>query len=595
MIKRALLALLAIAAIPLAGYLVATAILNDVDLKLDLGMGIEDLCGPLTTPDTQNFASNTKIQAACDEVGAIVLLRDASLWAGIVSFGLMILYGAAALMAGTSRALNAALFPNLIPLSQIAIAAIVLVQGAILTFGIYHGESYAFGMANEVLIAVIGAGALVASFALLRATFSLNRSKFLSVIGKQISRSEEPKIWELIDWIARKLGSRPPDNLIVGLEPKFYATAASIHLANEDKKLKGETIYLSLPLMRLFDVEELCAVIGHELSHFCGSDTAYSLKFAPAYARLSRSINTLANEEQGISRIVKLPVLAILSLMFELFSRNQRRISQERELLADEAGVSVSSTEALSVALGKVAVYAPIWSMVQHDNINRLNAGKISDNLSRVYEDIARYDVSHTGIAEVMEAILSTKIAHPTDTHPTISRRFASIGYDENWLTIGKLVAVGNSSRRMLGRVNEFEQSLTLYEHQLMVALGFVALPDGEGDKERDHDDLLNAVYTLAATMVAADGMIDPAEVVTAEDVGKSLFSDFDSIEFRACCNQLENLPAFIDTVVTLNTPLTYEHKLWIYEYLRDIAMADGEVAPEEDELLAHVRREWSL
>ena len=70
--------------------------------------------------------------------------------------------------------------------------------------------------------------------------------------------------------------------ILVGIEPTFYATAADIVGCGKET-LKGETLYLSMSLMRLFNKSELKAVIGHELGHFSSKDTDYSTKFAPVY------------------------------------------------------------------------------------------------------------------------------------------------------------------------------------------------------------------------------------------------------------------------------------------------------------------------
>ena len=77
-------------------------------------------------------------------------------------------------------------------------------------------------------------------------------------------------------------------NIVVGIEPNFYATAADV-VGCGDTTLKGETLYLSLSLMRLFNKSELKAVIGHELGHFSAKDTEYSSKFAPVYRGLGNA------------------------------------------------------------------------------------------------------------------------------------------------------------------------------------------------------------------------------------------------------------------------------------------------------------------
>jgi uncharacterized tellurite resistance protein B-like protein len=126
-----------------------------------------------------------------------------------------------------------------------------------------------------------------------------------------------------------------------------------------------------------------------------------------------------------------------------------------------------------------------------------------------------------------------------------------------------------------------------------MVDLGYVSFPDE--DEEQKNDALLNAVYALAATMVGADGNIDPAEITIAEATGQQMFPDFDGVEFWSCCNNVDELAVFNDIVSILDNTLSIEHKTLIYDYLKEIAMADGELADEEKQLLLHVREEWSI
>ncbi len=580
-----------IGAIPFVGYLIAAGILTDMGSGLEDGVTVESICAVQRELARQGNTDAISMQAACDQVRRIVLLREASVWSAIVSIGLMLLYAIAAFAAGTNRKLNAAIFPKLIPVSLSVIAGLVIVEGAILTYGAFVGESYVIGRVHFVLIGGVGLAALIGAFSLIDSMLSLRKGVSQQAFGLQVPRSDEPGLWQFVEQLAGRLGSRVPDNIIVGLEPTFYATAASVHLLNEDRKLSGETMYLSLPLMRLFSTEQLRAVIGHELGHFSGADTAYSLKFAPVYSGLAQSIHVLSGEAGFAAWLARLPALTMLSLMLELFARNESRISQERELLADKAGVSVSSPEALSVALGKVAIYAPrIWLKVRERNVDRLNAGKVTGNLCRVYEDSARYDVSHSSVVEVREAILATKIAHPTDTHPTMSERLENIGYNADGLTVEKLTTAGNSSAELLDNVDKLEEGLTLLEHRLMVALGYVRLPEEDAGKARAA--LLNAVYALVATMVGADGRIDQAEIAVAERIGKEMFPDFDSVDFRACCSEIDSLAAFGDIVAILDGPLKVEHKAPIYDYLEQIALADGELAEEERTLLASLREQ---
>lgn len=587
MVKRFFMALLFTLAIPVVGFLVSSWILNDYNADFKDGVTVQKLC------TIQKVLADPEMRAACEEVGNIVLLQDASIWSALVSIGLISLYVVMTLVAGRNRNLNAFIFPKLIPLSTLVIAGLVLVQGAILTYAAWIGESHAIGQVHFVIIGAIGLGALVGAASLIMGLFSIKSSVEQTAFARSIGKDEEPKIWDFVMGIANELGAKVPDNIIVGLEPTFYATGAKTKLAGTDENLKGETLFLSMPLMRLFDKDELKAVIGHELGHFRGDDTVYTLKFAPVYRGLATSIHNLSDEEGGISSLAKLPALSMLSLMHELFSINERKISREREFEADKAGVSVSSNEALATSLGKVSIYSHIWSDIRETNIERLNQGKITKNLSLVFEDSAKYDISHRGISEVVDEVLQTRVSHPTDTHPTISERYSNIGYLESDLTADKLVNVGGASSDLFSSSQEIEEELSLTEHRFMVALGLVTKPEETDDEGGDH--FLRAIYSLAAAMVGADGKIEQDEIQVAEGIGQRLISDFDPVDFRAFVNNLDDIPDFRELVTAMKDALNDSGKKATYDYLKEIAYADDELAEEEKELLVFVRETWEL
>ena len=537
------------------------------------------------------MAPDAELRSLCEEYGQLTILRNASIWTGVAALALMILYLALSRICGRNRALNASIFPRLVPFSVFVIGVLILVEGAILTYAAYIGEIYAIERVHYFLIGGIGIGALVASLKMIASMVSIKADVRHTAAAKKVTPETAPKLWEFVSRLSGEVQAKTPDNVIVGLDPNFYATGADVTLVNEGAKLTGETLYLSLPLMRLFSADELKAVIAHELAHFKGSDTAYTLRFAPVYRGLSKSLNTLSDAEGGLSSIAALPAAAMLSLMLELFSRNERAISRDREFEADSSAASVTSPEALATSLGKVAVYSGLWSSTTESNISRLNEGKITANLSRVFEDSARFDVSHQAISELVGEILTYRISHPTDTHPTISERYQNIGFDQGSLTVSALRERGNASSDLFEDLHEIEEELTLFEHRLMVAIGRVSPPE-EG---HESNLLLNAVYALAAAMVGADGRIEQSEVGVAESIGSQMFQDFDSVEFRERCNNLAELPPFREVVDILSAPLDDDHKLRTYKYLKEIALADNDLADEEEQLLHYARTAWVI
>ncbi len=596
MLSRIFKAFIVALLIPAAGYWTAGWILEDVSGGNSIPAVVEHCA-----------AAGLFDNGACGSVQRLVMLRDGSFWTGVVAFDLMMLYFVTAMVAGGDRRLNAAIFPMLIPLSLLVFSALVFLQGAILTYGIAALEIQLIGRLHFWLVGLLGLGALMGGAKLVWAAIKLGRRPSSQAFAQEITAQQAPALWQFVGDIARTVGAKKPDNVIVGLEPTFYATAADIDLINRDLKVTGETLFLSLPLMRLFNRDELQAVVGHELGHFRGADTAYSLKFAPVYSGLSHAIDALHDDNRGADSLAKMPAISMLSLMLELFARNERRISRDREFEADAVGVSVSSPEALATSLGKVAVYAPIWNHVREENVNRLNLGKVTSNISKTYEDGARYDVSHKAVGSIIQEVLNTEIAHPTDSHPTIEARFRNIGYDPDQLTVEKLTSPGGAGEALLPAMANIERELTVHENRLMILLGYAESPEGAMRRaaELPADGGASAatatapktdpIYALGAALISADGEVTLEEITVAEQVGARLLTNFDRIEFRECCSDPASLPDFRATVDRMAIECPHERRREIYDYLKGIAMADSEVPQSERDLLLYVRERWSI
>ena len=588
MIRRIIMVLALTLPVPIVGYLMTQSTLADITSsnQLEPGVTVEMICAHA------KFMNQSTMIKSCSEVGVFrtILIRDLSVGSGVVAVLLMGIYILTSILVGKNRNAIALIFPNLVPLSSLVIALLVLVQGALLTYMVFHVLIWA--------AAFVGIGAIWGGFSLIKTTLTLTKDATHSEFAKNVHQSESPKLWEFVKNIADKVGAKPPDNIVVGLEPNFYVTAANVMLVGGDETLKGETLYLSTCLMRVFDKSELGSVIGHELGHFSGEDTEYSLKFAPIYRGLGESLDALSEGEDAsfFAQLPKWPAIAMLGLMYETFATNERKISRQREFAADTVGVSVSAKESLATALAKVAVYSPLWNSVQHNNIQRLNENRVSRNLSSIFQDSARFDVSHRNLEEMMEQILQTEISHPTDTHPTILERYKNIGYESDELTVDDLTRIGSSIRDVLDDSESIEEELSMLEHQFMVAIGEVTpVEQTEENEAGGSEGFLNAMYSLAAAMVGADGEVVQSEVVQAEQIGSKMFANFDKVEFREHCNNFEDIPKFSDVVAVLGSVLTDENKAQIYDYLKQIALADEDLAIEEEHLLTLVKKEWGL
>ena len=69
----------------------------------------------------------------------------------------------------------------------------------------------------------------------------------------------------------------------------------------------------------------------------------------------------------------------------------------------------------------------------------------------------------------------------------------------------------------------------------------------------------------------------------------------FNEVEFKALCKDLNSLPSFFDIIDLLSNAFEKKELQIIYDYLRDIANADGEISEEETNLLLMTRAKFNL
>jgi Zn-dependent protease with chaperone function len=315
-------------------------------------------------------------------------------------------------------------------------------------------------------------GALVGAFSMLEAGLSISRRISQSVLGQAVTRDEEPELWGLVESVAQRLGSLQPKNIVIGLEPNFYATSADVVVRPGQITHPDETLYLSLPLMRTLSREELTAVIGHELAHFRGEDTRFSLEFYPIYAGTARALEALHNETRAGARgLAMMPGIAILSFFIEQFATAERGLGRARELEADQAGASVSSPAALATALLKIGAFTRLWNPAVAEMIETLRDNQPVTNISSRYAELAAL----SGSTEIIEDVAAAKTAHPTDTHPPTGVRIEALG-----LSVAELDEIAlnidphTSSIELLADPVALEEKLTEAARRLLVERGVV-------------------------------------------------------------------------------------------------------------------------
>lgn len=350
-----------------------------------------------------------------------------ALLAGLVALG-----GAAAAGLWARRSRDALLasfglvrrvLPVLLGLQIVGLSLAVLAAALFEATGLWFTQRFSAGEAKLLLaalvIAALAAWAAVAAVRGLRGVFALFTPEPIDVRGRALDEAEAPGLWRLVRELAGRGDALAPDAVVVGLTGGFFVTEGAVRLGSNGRTLTGRTLYLPVPYLGVLDGRELSPVIGHELAHFAGEDTAYSRRFTPIYAGLHRALAALGNAGPG--DLLTRPAAYVGHRSLGTFDAAVARWSRAREFEADRRGALVSGAPPAASALLRVGVLGPVvWETL----------GSAFDEPDAAPDDL---------VAGVLDAIPATgfpdpgshlddRQAHPTDTHPPDRQRIAALG-----------------------------------------------------------------------------------------------------------------------------------------------------------------------
>lgn len=285
---------------------------------------------------------------------------------------------------------------------------------------------------GELKLAAVGvvlAGAVlwgaVSTLRSLRGALRLFEPRPTPLFAFPVAEGDAPGLFALLRELAGERGAAMPDVVAVGAVESFFVTSFPRDLWAASTLARGRTLHLPLPVVATLSPGELRTVLAHELAHFSGEDTAYSMRFAPVYAGLERSVAAVAAARGGFNRhgadMLLQPHLALANLVFEQFHLVVQHWSRQRELEADRAAVQSGSADALATSLLRTG----------------LAGAALDEALARIAEHPgdAPPDLSAALVARSRAeglgdpaAHLADRPPHPTDSHPPTLQRIEAAG-----------------------------------------------------------------------------------------------------------------------------------------------------------------------
>ena len=327
-----------------------------------------------------------------------------------------------------SRVLPYVLVGHIIAMGA-AVAAILAYEA----LGIWHAGRISAGEIKLMLAALVVV--LVCLYSIwemgkqLRVMLRMFEPTAMDVLGRAITVEQAPVLWAYVDDLAKQLGALAPEHIVLGMTEGFYVTSSDLQLIPSNTVLKGRTLHIPLMYLSVLDSAETSAVIGHELAHFAGADTEYSLRFLPIYDGIGRSLGVIAetmNASDLLQRTILRPAFMLGIYFMESFHHAANHWSRSRELAADAAGARLAGNAAAASALVRISAVDPLL----HE--------RIGEHLGRATRPTADRLVPHDLSTSVLHELaaqtfslpaeeLAAQLPHPSDTHPSNGERVAAL------------------------------------------------------------------------------------------------------------------------------------------------------------------------
>lgn len=336
----------------------------------------------------------------------------------------------------------------------------LLADIGVATLGALTFETGLRGQMFPLAATAIGLAGGTALLLVAMVTPGVPRTRARFVIATLVESSAQPRLAALVGDLAARLGAWPPEHYVLGLQPAVYATGARHYLHPAEQELSLPLLYVSLPLLRALTREELVALLAHELAHWSVHEQRYSRSVHPALAELQRA---LQRSPGGLAGMLRWPANTVLGTHAALWRRVQSGHERMRELLADEAAVTLVDPAALARALVKLAVLESEWRAQDGDLEQAVVEGRRAKNLGRVFERRLELLEPRGWLREMAES----RAPHPCDRHEALFERVRTIGKITDDAASVSLKTPAESAIALLDDAERVEESLSDAQHFL--------------------------------------------------------------------------------------------------------------------------------
>ncbi|MEW6142915.1 MAG: M48 family metalloprotease [Chloroflexota bacterium] len=326
-----------------------------------------------------------------------------------------------------------------IPGLYLVLALSIIVMAAIgggLILGIWLLAEWLSQTEPTLVLAIIGLGMLAGILAALVGIIRTLRRETQFAPAILLDLSAEPRLVSFVSELCERMNTKIPDSIVLHADVNFMIQKGPLRVFNGEAR--GQVLAIGLPVISFISVNELRAILAHELAHFTGNDALLSSAVLPVYMKLAATIESM-DKALGVSpggKVTRrknigcmavpmiLPWLA-LSIHWWSFHRFNVRISRLRESRADVVAALTCGSESLTGALRKVGgLRRASQAIFNKDFASELRDRKPATNYClRLRNAVPDLDA----LIVAQEALGMRGDENIIDTHPVLQERLRDV------------------------------------------------------------------------------------------------------------------------------------------------------------------------
>jgi heat shock protein HtpX len=243
--------------------------------------------------------------------------------------------------------------------------------------------------------------------------------------GLCLTRESDPRLFDEVTRIARKLGQRVPAEVYLLPAVAAWVGERGGFMGFGRRRIAG----VGLPLLQGLSVGEFRAVLAHELGHFSRGDTKLGPWIYRTRAAIGRTLAKLPNLAlfgrfaSALGAVVQKPFV----LYGNRFLRITQALSRRQEYVADEIAAATAGKETACSALRKTftmdLALQMYWSNLMGPALNAGFLPPYAAGLARFAEgEAVRGD-----LAKALSWQIENAHSQPHDSHPSLGERLKAL------------------------------------------------------------------------------------------------------------------------------------------------------------------------